>query len=78
VAQSYVDASRRYELWIDHDRIHGFSTAAFLFLRSAGLSTGYDSREDREVYSNIPGEPSEGIPYDLPVTLKNFLRVSGR
>jgi GWxTD domain-containing protein len=69
-------ADRKYELWIDENRVHGHQTALFLFV-SSQLSAArgtYEGHGDyREVYSNLPGEPSEGLPSDLPSNMLSYI-----
>src|ERR1019366_3295860 len=75
-AQSLLGSDRRYVLWIDQDRVRGFRTGLFLFLTSVrGHATGaYEGHgEYRQVYSNLPGEYSEGIPGDLPQTMESYI-----
>ncbi len=69
-------ADRKYELWIDENRVHGHQMALFLFVSSQySVARGtYEGHGDyREVYSNLPGEPSEGLPSDLPATMQNYI-----
>ncbi len=73
---SLYDSERRYELWIDESRVKGYHIAYFLFVNSEtegarGTYTGHG--EFREVYSNVAGEPSDGLPSDLPQSMENIL-----
>ena len=96
-AQSTVlGPDRRYELWIDQNRIKGYPTAFFLFgsshgsfeitpnpIQSGQIESGTFENtaggtfeghgEFREIYSNVAGEPSEGIPTDLPLPMANYI-----
>jgi GWxTD domain-containing protein len=76
VENSVSGADKKYALWIDEDRIKGYHTALFLFVSSnfsnaRGTYEGHG--EFREIYSNVNGEPSEGIPYDLPPAMQNYI-----
>jgi len=76
-AESLVYGSdRRFDLWIYQDRIRAFRTGLFLFMTSVrGHAMGeYEGHgEYREIYSNLPGESSEGIPYDLPPAMVSYI-----
>ncbi|SRR5579883_1622198 len=70
------DPDVSYVLWIDENRIRGHRTAFFLFVRDVGTSARgeYNTHgEYREVYSNIAGEPSDGLPTDLPSSMKSYI-----
>ena len=76
IENSVNGADKKYALWIDEDRIKGYHTALFLFVSSnysnaRGTYEGHG--EFREVYSNVGGEPSEGIPTDLPPAMQSFI-----
>ena len=78
---SIADPARRYTLWIANDRVKSRRTAVFLFLTTEGKSSSgvFAGRgNSREVYSDVPGEPSEGIPYDLPTGMMNYINSFGR
>lgn len=75
-ANSLNGSDRKYELWIDQNRIQGYRVAFFLFVYSdfSGSQSAYEGHgEFREIYSNIPSEPSEGIPTDLPPSMYNYI-----
>ncbi len=77
---STSDASRHYLLWVDENRVPGRRTAVFLFLAKEGKSSKSifaGQRDYREVYSDVPGEPSDGIPNDLPPAMISYLRGFG-
>jgi hypothetical protein len=74
--ESLFGSDRRFELWIFQDRVRGYRTGLFLFMTSVrdhamGEYEGHG--EYREVYSNLPGESSEGIPYDLPPMMVSYI-----
>jgi GWxTD domain-containing protein len=73
---SIYGSDRKYELWVEENRIQGYHVAVFLFL-SSGFSVSESAYEGhgeyREIYSNIPGEPSEGMPTDLPPAMLNYI-----
>ena len=53
-------SDRKYELWVDENRINGYHVALFLFVTSAeatGQGTYSGHGEYREIYSNVAGEP---------------------
>ncbi|HEY3874922.1 MAG TPA: GWxTD domain-containing protein, partial [Candidatus Kapabacteria bacterium] len=74
-----VGSDRKFELWVDENRIKGYHVAFFLFLNSAynnARGTYGWSGDYRQIYSNIPGEYSEGVqslPSDLPPTMLNYI-----
>jgi GWxTD domain-containing protein len=75
-ANSIYGSDRKYELWVEENRIQGYQMALFLFLSSeASQARGtYEGHGDyREIYSNIPGEPSETLPPDLPAAMLNYI-----
>ncbi len=75
-ANSIYGPDRKYELWIEENRIQGYRMALFLFLSSqTSQARGtYEGHGDyREIYSNIPGEPSEALPVDLPTSMYNYI-----
>jgi GWxTD domain-containing protein len=68
---------RKYQLWVLEGRVKGYQTAIFLFvtLGSDRYSAYYTGRGGyREVYSNVRGEYSDGIPGDLPPAMLNFVQ----
>ena len=76
IENSVNGADRKYALWIDEDRIKGYHTALFLFVSSnysAAMGTYEGHGEFREIYSNVGGEPSEGVPIDLPSAMQSFI-----
>ena len=78
---SELDPVRRYMLWVYTDRVVGYKTTMFLFLTVVGRSsTGIFANhgEYRQIYSNLPGEPTEGIPNDLQAPMLNFIESFGR
>ncbi len=79
-AASILGPQKRYELWIASNRVSGYRTAMFLFVTMLGGSGVFEESHGayREVYSNLPGEPSDGIPGDLPATMLNYLNSFGR
>ena len=75
-AISILNIPRRFELWVYQDRVRGFRTGMFLFVKSEqeqarGESGGHG--DYRQIYSNLPGEYSEGIPDDLPQTMVSYI-----
>jgi GWxTD domain-containing protein len=80
-AASLYDPQRRYMLWTFSDRVKGYRMTMMLFVTNIGSSsTGIFANhgEYRQIYSNIPGEPSEGIPSDLPPAMQNYIESFGR
>ena len=77
---SQLDLTRRYILWIYNDRVKNYKTAMFLFLTEGRSTAGIFAShgESRQVYSNLPGEASEGIPNDLPAPMLNYIESFGR
>lgn len=68
---------RKYQLWVIEGRLKGYQTAIFLFVTLEGgrYSAYYVGRGGyREVYSNVRGEYSDGIPTDLPPAMLNFVQ----
>jgi GWxTD domain-containing protein len=75
-ANSVNGADRKFELWIDENRVQGHQVALFLFVSSQysaarGINEGHG--EYREIFSNVGGEPSDGIPSDLPLSMQNYI-----
>ncbi len=71
-----MGSQRRYTLWVDQDRVKGYRTAIFLFVHSQISATGtFEGHgEFREIYSNVAGEPTEGVPTDLPEDMLAFIQ----
>ena len=76
-ANSINGADRRFELWTDDNRVQGHQMAFFLFVSSqySDAKGIYEGHGDyREIYSNVGGEPSDGVlPSDLPVSMQNYI-----
>ncbi len=69
-------ADRKFELWVEENRVQGHELAFFLFVSSAySAARGiYEGHGDyREIYSNVSGEPSEGLPSDLPAAMQSYI-----
>lgn len=80
-AFSTATSDRKFQLWAYDNRVLGHSRALFLFLRVEGgqFATTYIGPGGyREIYSNIPGEYSDGIPSDLPVAMRSYIDSFGR
>jgi GWxTD domain-containing protein len=56
-----------YKMWIYHHRIVGQPIAVFLFLDDP-------PKEWKQLYSNVSGELSGGVPYDLPAQMKRWIQ----
>ena len=66
-------SDRRFTLWIYENRLKGYRHAVILFLHDDKVV--YQNHGDyRQIYSNIPGEYSEGIPIDLPTSMYNYIQ----
>jgi GWxTD domain-containing protein len=75
------ETTRRYQLWIYDDRIRNYSTALFLFRTHIGRASSdiFSYHGDfRQIYSNIPGEPSEPLPADIPTSMRSFILAHSR
>ncbi|MDP4199748.1 MAG: GWxTD domain-containing protein [Bacteroidota bacterium] len=80
-AFSTVSQDRKYQLWVMEGRVKGYQTAIFLFVALEGgrYSAYYVGQGGfREVYSNVRGEYSDGIPSDLPPAMLNYVQTFGR
>lgn len=77
-------SDRKYELWVEENRIKGYHVALFLFVTSTkATALGiYAAHGDyREIFSNVAGEPldvenpdpTDGLPVDLPSSMKNYI-----
>jgi GWxTD domain-containing protein len=74
-ATSILDPGIRYTLWTYTKRVKGYRTALFLFVTRIGTSSAIFAQhgDQRQIYSNIPGEYTEGIPTDLPIITRNYI-----
>jgi GWxTD domain-containing protein len=83
-ANSVNGPDRRFELWVDENRVQGHQIALFLFVSSqfSAAKGIYEGHGDyREIYSNVGGEPwdrdnsdpADGLPIDLPSSMKNYI-----
>ncbi len=73
---SVYGADRKFELWIDENRVQGHQVAFFLFISSqySAAKGSYEGHgEYREIYSNVAGEASEGVPNDVPSTMQSYI-----
>lgn len=73
---TFYGSDQKYELWVDQDRVKGNSSGLFLFVWSQIITARgtYEGHgEFREIYSNVAGEPSEGIPTDLPLSMQEYI-----
>lgn len=77
-AISTIEPGRKYQLWSYSGRVKGLGTAIFLFRTNAGSIESYAHGEYRQVYSNIPSEPSDAVPYDLPPNMRSYILALGR
>jgi GWxTD domain-containing protein len=79
-----LGSDRKYELWVEENRIKGYHVALFLFVTSTeatALGMYAAHGEYREIFSNVAGEPldvenpdpSDGLPVDLPPSMKNYI-----
>lgn len=77
-AHSTVEPERRYQLWVYQGRVKGYGTAFFLFRSNASGIDAERHGEFRQVYANLPSEPTEPLPQDLPTSLRNYIMSVGR
>ncbi len=56
-----------YTMWIYRNRISSQPTAVFLF-------RNHFREEPKQIYSNVPGELSEGIPDDIPKIMLHWVQ----